>query len=292
MSKLICFLTLFLVTVSELTAQTPPLPDLSTIPADLVIPAVTSGLPAPGQRVRQTTADWQGSQVHHLLYLPTDWQPGRSWPVIVEYAGNGGYQNKYGDTSDGSVEGSRLGYGLTAGRGCIWLCLPYLEKTGTTWQNAPKWWGDIEETKRYCLATLQDTFARYGGDPKRVLLCGFSRGSIACNYLGLHDDEIAKLWCGFLCHSHYDGVKEGWPYPAADRASALTRLHRLAGRPQFISHEGSITETETWLHSTGIPGRWTFAPLPFRNHSDAWTLRDIPLRQQARAWLHKVIEKK
>lgn len=289
MSKLICFLTLFLVSVSELTAQTPPLPDLYAIPEDLVIPPVAEGAPSAGQRVRQTTAGWEGTQVHHVLYLPTDWQPDRDWPVIVEYAGNGGYQNKYGDVSDGSVEGSRLGYGLTAGRGCLWLCLPYLEKVEGTWQNAPKWWGDVEETKRYCLATLKETLARYQGDPKRVLLCGFSRGSIACNYLGLHDDEIARLWCGFLCHSHYDGVRTSWPYGGADRDAALVRLKRLQGRPQFISHEGSTADTEAWLRSTAISGNWTFAPLPFRNHSDAWTLRDIPLRQQARDWFKKTL---
>jgi galactonate dehydratase len=27
-----------------------------------------------------------------------------------------------------------------------------------------------------------------------VILTGFSRGAIACNYIGLHDAEIAKLW--------------------------------------------------------------------------------------------------
>jgi len=269
-----------------------PLPDLSTVPTDLEIPEVSEGPPSAGKRVRQTTAGWEATEAHHLLYLPTDWQAGQSWPVIVEYAGNGGYKNKYGDTSEGTVEGSRLGYGITAGRGCLWVCLPYVEKASGTMRNAIKWWGDVEETKRYCIATIKNICTRYGGDPKRVILGGFSRGSIACNYIGLNDDEIAKLWCGFICHSHYDGVKTGWPYPDADRASALTRLQRLQGRPQFIIHEGSVQETETWLRSTGIQGDWTFVPLPFRNHSDAWVLRDIPQRRQLRGWVEDVLRKK
>lgn len=273
-----------------LTAEGPPLPDLYAIPTDLVIPDLSSGPPGAGKRVQQTTAGWEGTEVHHLVYLPTDWQIDKKWPVIVEYAGNGGFKNNLGDVSDGTVEGSRLGYGAGGGKGYLWICLPFIEKTTDTMRNATKWWGDVEESKRYCMATVKDVCERYGGDPGKVILAGFSRGSIACNYIGLNDDEIAKLWCGFICHSHYDGVKEGWPYQKADRAAAVLRLKRLKGRPQFISHEGSTQEAEKWLQSTGLQGDWTFVPLPFRNHSDAWVLRDLPERSQLRDWLQRVIK--
>lgn len=268
-----------------LAAQTNALPDLRTVPADLTIPAVSEGPAEAGKRVRQTLAGWEGTAVHHLLYLPTDWKPGVTLPVFVEYAGNGGYKNAFGDVSEGTVEGSRLGYGVSGGRGMLWLCLPFVEQTEAGPRNATKWWGDVAETKRYCLAAVRDVCARYGGDARRVVLGGFSRGSIACNYIGLHDDEIASLWRAFVCHSHYDGVREKWPYGGADRAAALIRLARLKGRPQFISHEGTTQETETYLRGTGLVGDWTFVPLPFRNHSDAWVLRDLPERKRLRDWL-------
>lgn len=270
-------------------AQSVPLPDLGTVPEDLVIPPVSAGPPAPGKRVAQTTVGWEGTAVHHLLCLPSDWLPSVKQPVIVEYAGNGGYRNKIGDVSEGTVEGSRLGYGISSGRGFIWVCMPFVEVADGTKRNAIKWWGDIGETKRYCIATVRDVCARFGGDAGRVILCGFSRGAIACNYIGLHDDEIAGLWRGFICHSHYDGVNEKWAYPGADRAAALERLRHLKGRPQFISHEGSTQATEDWLRSTGIQGDWTFVPLPFRNHSDAWVLRDLPERQRLRKWVAKTL---
>jgi hypothetical protein len=269
---------------------TTTLPDLATVAPDLVVPEARSAAPAPGVRSVQVTAGWEDTAVHHTLYLPVDWVPGRSYPVIVEYAGNGGYRNAYGDVSEGTVEGSRLGYGLSAGRGFIWLCLPFVEGRGGARQNATKWWGDVAESKRYCLATVRDVCRRFGGDAGAVILCGFSRGSIAANFLGLHDDEIAPLWRAFVCHSHYDGVSERWPYAGADRASALARLQRLAGRPQFISHEGSTDAIEAWLRGTGIAGRWTFAAIPFRNHSPDWVLRDLPVRRQVRAWLAEVIQ--
>lgn len=184
-----------------------------------------------------------------------------------------------------------LGYGLSGGVGMICISMPFVEGVDAQKRNAVKWWGDVSETKRYCLATVRDVCTRFGGDPSRVILCGFSRGAIACNFIGLHDDEIASLWRGFFCHSHYDGVRENWPYPGAARAAARERLARLRGRPQWISHEGSVTATEAYLHSTGIgiTGQFTFAALPYENHTAAWVLRDVPMRDKARAWLAEVL---
>lgn len=264
-------------------------PDLSTVPADLVVPEARPLPPAAGIRCVQTTPGWEGTAVHHTLYLPPDWSPDRKFPVLVEYAGNGGYRNAFGDVSNGTVEGCRLGYGLSAGRGFLWLCLPFVEVERGEKRNAIKWWGDVGESKRYCLATVREACRRYGGDEQAVIFCGFSRGAIAANFFGLHDDEIAPLWRAFVCHSHYDGVSDRWPYAGADHASALLRLRRLGGRPQFISHEGSTRATEDWLRDSGVPGNWTFAAIPFRNHSPDWVLRDLPERRAVRAWLARVL---
>lgn len=267
----------------------PALPDLASVPADLVVPEARAAAPAPGVRSVQITAGGEGTAVHHTLWLPTDWAPGKKFPVLVEYAGNGGYRNAYGDESDGTVEGARLGYGISGGRGFIWLCLPFVEVDGGGKRNAAKWWGDVAETKRYCLATVRDVCARYGGDERAVVFCGFSRGAIAANFIGLHDDAITRVWRAFICHSHYDGVSERWPYAGADRASALVRLRRLGDRPQWISQEGSTRATQDWLRRTGVEGRWTFFDLPFRNHSADWVLRDLPARREVRAWLATVL---
>ena len=58
---------------------------------------------------------YSNTNVYHVTYLPTDWRPGKRYPVIVEYAGNGNYTNRFGDVSTGRVEDSRLGYGISAG---------------------------------------------------------------------------------------------------------------------------------------------------------------------------------
>ena len=267
-----------------LAAQEPP--DLSTVPADLTTPAMVEGEPAAGRRVKRTTAGWETTAVHHALYLPRDWKPGGRYAVIVEYAGNGGYKNAFGDVSHGTVEGSNLGYGLSGGEGMIWVCMPYVKGK----ENVITWWGDVEETKAYCRKTVAFVCETYGGDPKKVVLCGFSRGAIACNYIGLHDDDIAGLWRAFLTFSHYDGQRTTWGYAGADRASALERLKRLKGRPQWISHEGSVDPLRDYVKSTGIEAPFTFTSIRFRNHSDQWALRDIPERKAALEWLAKVLK--
>ena len=272
--------------ISLLPAANPPaLPDISSIPKDLEIPLVEDGVPAPGKRVKQTTPGWEGTEVHHAIYLPRDWKPGGTYPVLAEYAGNGGFKNAFGDVSEGMVEGSHLGFGLSAGRNYIWVCLPFVKVQGNNKTNATLWWGQPDETAAYCVATMRFLEKNYGADPKALVLCGFSRGSIACNYIGLRNDEIAGLWRAFLCHSHYDGVKTHWPYSDCDRTSALARLQRLKSRPQFISHEVSVQPTRDYLQTTGISGAFTFVDLTFRNHTDQWALCDCDTRRQARAWL-------
>lgn len=269
------------------------LPDISSVSADLTVPVLTDGEPAPGTRVKQTHPDYVKTSVYHVLSLPTDWKPDKKYPVLVELAGNGPYKNRFGDVSTGHVEGSRMGYGISAGKEYIWLCLPYLNGAGTA--NVRSWWGDPKThdpkpTIAYCLKTIDLICEKYGGRRDQLVLCGFSRGAIACNYIGLYNDKIAALWKAFIPFSHYDGVQR-WAYPKSDRASALERLRRLETRPQFICGEGQNTvATEKYLKAVGAEGeQFTIRSTGFRNHNDAWLLRPSPVRAEMRTWLKQVL---
>lgn len=260
------------------------LPDLGDVSPDLVVPALVEELPAAGRRVRVCDAD--SPELYHVLYLPTDWRPGRRYPVIVEYAGNGNYRNDYGDVSLGVPEGSNLGFGLSGGVGYLWLCLPYVDPVGR--RNQTLWWGSAEATNEYGRRVLAQVCRQYGGDAKRVLLAGFSRGAIGCSYLGLRDDVTARQWRAFFAYSHFDGVRS-WPYADSDRESALGRLRRLRGRPVFVCHEGSVEATRAFLGAEKVEGRFTYEPIRMRNHNDGWVLRDLPERRRARGWLREVM---
>ena len=220
----------------------PDVAPLSDLTLDQPVPALSEGDPAPGKRVMID---------HHALYLPENWKPKGNYPVLVEFTGN---EYKSGTTvCTGKVKDAEFGYGISGGYDYLWLTLPYLDGKGE--QPVTKWWGDPPTydptpTVEYCKRVVPKICEEFGGDPDRVVLIGFSRGALACNYIGLYDDEIAKLWRAFVPYSHYDGLRT-WEYPESDQASARKRLARMNGRPQFICQE-SIRNGDLKPH-TNLP---------------------------------------
>ncbi|MBI2442192.1 MAG: hypothetical protein HYV35_12580 [Lentisphaerae bacterium] len=265
--------------------------NIRTMAPDLIVPPVTDEPPAPGRRVRRALDGFTGTRVYHTLFLPTNWNPARRFPVIVEYPGNGPYVSALGDVCSGEVEDCALGYGLSAGRDFIWIGLPFINREHTG--NERYWWGDVAMDVDYCCRAVRQVCQEFGGDQRAVFLTGFSRGAIACNYIGLHNDAIAGLWCAFLPHSHYDGVVRR-DYPASDRAAALMRLRRLNGRPSLITQERTdnpscaLPATRSFLETSGVQAPFTFMELPFHNHCADWLLRALSEREQVRAWVQRV----
>jgi len=260
---------------------------------DLVTPVMTNEKPAPGKRVRQVALEYKGTDVYHSLYLPVDWKPSGKYPVIVEYTGNKApFCN-----STGQVKDANLGYGISGGKGFIWVSMPYIEKGRN--KNAVTWWGDRQATIEYCKKNLPRICKQFGGDPDNVFICGFSRGAIGASYIGLADDEIASLWKGMFTHDHFDGHIEKWPYPESDRKSALKRLARLKGRPVLVC--GSAAD---YLKDHLDLARFTFLDVPVEKifnipegkvihpHTDMWMHRQSKYRKQARAWLHEALKEK
>lgn len=269
--------------------------------ADLTLPPLTDQAPQPGKRATVTAPEYAGTKVRHVIALPDDWTPdwqakGKRWPVIAEYTGN--YFPTSGST--GEVEGAALGYGLARGK-AIWIVLPYVAKDHT--KNERTWWGDIDATVGYAKTNLPRICAAFGGDPKKVVLCGFSRGAIGVSFLGLHDDEVARLWCGLWAHDHFDGMLEwkghAWGSPLARyREEAKVRLRRLAGRPLLVTQAGAETKkfissiaptnvqflnVDMAAHCGGFPNDFVKHP-----HNDRWPLRDGPATEATRAWFTHV----
>ena len=252
-------------------------------------PVMSREPPAAGKRVWQQAAEYDGTEVYHVLYLPTDWQKGKKYPIIVEYTGN----RFPAAASSGEIKDANLGFGLSGGEGFIWICMPYIEQGGKV--NALNWWGDREATINYCKTNLPRICQRFGGDSENLFICGFSRGAIAVNFIGLADDEIASFWKGFIAHDHYDGERR-WSYEGSDRVSALKRLARLKGRPQLICSNNMNERTKRYLEDHLQLGEFTFLDVPVAElftipdelahvHTDLWMCIDSPQRQRARNWL-------
>jgi hypothetical protein len=268
-------------------------PDVRTVKQDLEVPPVQPGPPRSGTRVLYSGRGEKASseQPQATLMLPENWTDREKWAVFVELPGNGGYRDPRGDECTGQPEDCCLGYGLTAGRDWIWLCLPFLNHDGS--RLAKTWWGDAGDynaaaTMEFWERLVDDVCEDYGGDRRCLVLSGFSRGAIAVNALGLRSAEFSGRWKAFLPNSHYDGVRR-WPFPESDREAALERLQRLSNRPQLITGEGDqVEETRRYLQGTRIDlTNIEFLSTGFMNHTDRWVLRPSPARDIAREWLER-----
>ena len=265
---------------------------LLAVEPDLVTVPMTDQEPKAGRRVRQVAVEYSNSNVYHSLYLPTNWQRGRTYPVIVEYTGNrfppGG--------GSGEVKDANLGFGLSGGKDYIWVVMPYIANGRQ--ENAVQWWGDRRATVEYCKRNLPKICEQFGGDPERVLLSGFSRGAIATSYIGLADPEIAQLWTAFFTHDHFDGQKR-WGYPEDDRESALQRLARLKGRPVFVCGLQGTKVKEDFLGKHLHLAKFDFLDVPVAQifripenevlhpHTDRWMHRESRYRDEVRSWLRE-----
>lgn len=254
---------------------------------DLVTPDMTEEKPGAGRRVRVVAPEYKGTDVYHALYLPVDWKPGGKFSVIVEYTGN-----KFAECgSTGEVKDANLGYGLTGGKGFIWVSMPYVAESGQ--ENAVRWWGDRQATINYCKTNLPRICKQFGGDPESVFICGFSRGAIGASYIGLADDEIAAFWKGMITHAHFDGDKT-WSYPDSDRKSALVRLARLKGRPVLACGGGNdfLRDYPDLAKVTILrPPVAKIFKIPegkvIHPHTDLWMHRESKYRKEARQWLNQ-----
>lgn len=264
---------------------------------DLVTPVMTDDAPSAGKRVRQVAPEYEGTDVYHSLYLPIDWEPDYKHPVIVEYTGN---KFPPGNGS-GEVKDANLGYGMSGGRGFIWVTMPYVEEGRD--KNAVTWWGDRQATVDYCKVNLPRICREFDGDPDNVIICGFSRGAIGASYIGLADDDIATLWKGMFTHDHFDGQKE-WAYPESDHRSAIIRLARLGGRPVLVGGQHASNVRDQFLSEHLDLAKFSFLDVPvnkilsipegpyFHPHTDLWMHRESKYRRRARAWLHDVLNEK
>lgn len=192
-----------------------------------------------------------------MINLPENWEPGKLYPIIVEYPGNVFY-HKYCH-STGYTEQGRLAYGMSRGRDFICVNMPFIAEDNQREQS--NGWGSPERTVEYCLKTIRHVCENYGGDPSAVVVTGFSRGSIACNYIALRDDKIADVWLAFGRNPAGPRPKgQGWHGSAIgwdERAQRLKGRSCYTDRPnlgpgvhvdvEYLEDSGNTLAVQQWL---------------------------------------------
>lgn len=274
---------------------------------NLTVPEITDHGPKAGLRVKVVPEAYEGTDVYYSLYLPENYKQGNKYPVIVEYTGNEWKPSG----STGEVKDANLGFAIAKKLEAIWVVFPYIKDSIAV----TTWWGDEEATVAFALDNIRKVCSSFGGNPAEIFICGFSRGAIGVNYLGLYNEEIADVWLGFFTHDHYDGVKEwvgDWGKPLSDyRQAAKERFRRIKGRNCLISQnvkEGENTsETKKYIEEyrldtlanitfnlvsvssivPGIPS--AFIP---HSHTDKWLLYESRNANLVYDWFLETIKSK
>lgn len=243
-------------------------------------PPVTDGPPAAGRRVRLRLAGNDSAEPPLLLHLPEDWRPedAARYPVIIEYPGNIFFTA--GCYSTGRPEQCVIGYGMSRGRGAIWASLPFVARGQA--EAVENGWGGPDVTADFSVRAVERICDSFGGDRDRVVLTGFSRGAIACGFIGLRNDRIASLWRAFHLCQHYDG--DGWGGATAE--TALERARRFRGTAVFQTDN---PEDKLAPFTTAMRVPTEFAASGLGAHACSMFLDDRGSTRRLRRWFEQVV---
>lgn len=243
----------------------------------LEVPDIEDTAAAPGKRVRYRLARDADNGIYSVLNLPEDWRPGKTFPVIVEYPGNLFYGvHCY---SSGLPDQCVIGYGMSQGQGAICLGVPFVDRAAS--KMAENGWGSPEDTAEYVVQMVDEVCTKFGGERENVVLTGFSRGAIACGYIGLRNDRIAALWKGFHACQHYDGLQ--W-----NRANegVMERAARFKGRAVFQTDNAPEKYHPVM---EGMNTTVTWAQSGLNAHATAMFLDDRASTLQLRSWFWQLV---
>jgi hypothetical protein len=198
--------------------------------------------------------------------------------VIIEFPGNVFYASACYST--GLPEQCVIGYGITRGKGAICAGVPFVDSAIA--KPVENGWGNADHTAEYAMRVVDEICRKFGGDPENVLLTGFSRGAIACGYIGLRHEAIAALWKGFHAYQHYDG--DGWN--GATLEGAIERAERFRGKAVFQT-DNPREKFQPVMDVMKTNVTWAISGLGF--HSTSMFLDNRPSTEQLRAWFWQLV---
>src|SRR5258708_3923248 len=179
-----------------------------------------------------------GSEYRYVVYVPRELTRIKMWPVILQLHGGGVYGNDGLKHTEGGLARAIRN---NPERFPVLVVFPQAHADGTPgWQL---------EGGQAALAALDKTIKEFNGDPKRVVLTGYSAGgngtwSLASRF----PDRFAAIVpvCGFIFR--FKGTTSGVEYPALAPGDATDPYafiaKRVSGIPVWIFH-GDADKTVT-----------------------------------------------
>jgi len=210
-----------------------------------------------------------GSEFRYVVYVPREFDRKKTWPVIVALHGGGEYgSDGLSQTAGGLARAIRL----NPERFPAIVVFPQSKADGT-----PGW--HLEGGKA-ALAALDKSLKEFRGDPKRVVLTGYSAGGNGTWSISLrYPERFAAIVpiCGFV--SKRAGRTSGVNYPSLAPASAGDVFEfvakRVAALPIWIFHgdaDASVSVDESRKMFAALRAQnanVTYTELPGVDHN-AW----------------------
>ena len=243
-----------------------------SVPSDTAPPETSppGAAPGPGRRVQLTATGWGHTKVRHTLLLPEEFELARRepWPMLVELPGNGcGFGGPW--PRDCGSNWTAQGWGVSQGRGAVWLTLPFVTRDlGADTAVQTGWWGcsrggepftyqesclandtyTTDTTLAYLKAAIRDTIGRFHVDRQRIILLGHSRGAIATQKI--KQARFAPL--------HQQGASD---LRVQGQGQTLAPEHSLAGGKKAL------------IAAAGFAGGWRRKAVAARLHRDGELLQ-------------------
>lgn len=169
----------------------------SSLLAILFLPllAVLSGCPVmqPQDTPVPQTYHTSGVGRGYWLYVPSNYNAQRAWPMVVSLQGTNGWDSASAQVREWKALAEKKGFIVVA---------PELTSVhGFFGEIESIWRRQLEDDDKAILAVMDEVARQYTVDTRRVLLCGFSAGGFPLYYTGLsHPERFSMLFarsCNF-----------------------------------------------------------------------------------------------
>jgi len=129
----------------------------------------------------------------YWLYVPSDYEGQRDWPLVVTLHGTHGWDSARAQIKEWKFLAEQRGLIVAAPKlRSVQGILPVVEKV---------WFEDLRRDERVVLAVINEVKSNYNIDPKAVMLTGFSSGGYPLYHVGLRHPEQFSMLVARSCNS-------------------------------------------------------------------------------------------
>ncbi|MBU6454436.1 MAG: acetylxylan esterase [Cyanobacteria bacterium REEB67] len=184
----------------------------------------------PGKTIREKTK-LDGQDRQYFLHLPKDYDPSRSYPLVLVYNGWGNHTGQGG--VPGGAEGMEKTTGMSERADKDGFIVAYMDGTPRdqhSWNNG-EWYFSKENDVKYTTQTMDAISQNANVDQSRIYLAGYSQGgSFAHRAATELSDRIAAV-------ATVGGWLTGLEKPPSESVSVL-EIH--AGKDPTVPYDGRV----------------------------------------------------